>query len=259
MGQNAKAARYYLAAAEIYRDAGLPARTRELLNKVLELDPDNAQAQAELTAMGGGAPAAPSAPAAPPSRFGQTSGGGSSIFSDAGSGGSSRFGAGSAPSAAPGVPRPQAAPATPQPQAAPAPSAAPGPPTGQVMVPVPCVFLRRDQQAAIISQITSAPDPKVFPFDPLPKVDPQAMAEKQRLREEEEEARRLKERTAVESAFGSGPAFQTGGGGFLNQARPTSARSKSEDDSGGNKPRSRRQRGGSLDFAESIRKKLQGS
>ena len=82
------------------------------------------------------------------------------------------------------------------------------------MVPTPSVYLRKDQIAAILSQVASAPNPKFFPFNPLPKVDEKAIEQKSRQAEARREEQRAKERTAVESSFSKGPSpFASGGPG----------------------------------------------
>lgn len=230
MGQAPKAARYYLNAAEIYRDAGLGAKARELFNKVLELDPGNAQAQAELNAMGTGGGAAP--PTAPPTAGSPATP--SIPPPDLGGGGAILPSDGTPP---------------------------PGATVGKLQVPTPVIYMRNDQRAAVIAQITTAPDPKAFPFDPLPKVDVNAIAEKLALRKAAEEAEAMKNRTVVESAFSSGgPGFSSGSSsGLLGSANLSSAGGRKkkapepEDDS-----RKSRRRSGNQDLADSIRRRMQG-
>lgn len=235
MQQLPKAVRYFVAAAEIFRDAGNQARARELYQKVLEIEPDNAQVQQELAALGSGGAAAPPPPAA----------------TSAMTGPSLQFGGGT--QGAPPAARP--------PAAAPAAPSAPAAQVGQLLVPTPWIFPTREQQAAILSQVTTPPDPMAFPFTPLPKVDVRAVQAKQEEREREEEKVRMKDRTRVESAFGDrGSAFQAGGG-FLNSATLSTGRKRSSsEDSGERKRRSGLggTRGGNQDLADAIRKRLQG-
>lgn len=136
---------------------------------------------------------------------------------------------------------------------------------GTLSVPTPALYLRNDQIGAILAQVTSAPNPKFFPFDPLPKIDQQALAEKAAALEAKREIERAKERTAVESAFGNQarPSF-TAGSGFLEQANRSSRGSrkdKDEDESGGGDSGGRRRgrRGGNQSLADRIAKKIQGS
>ncbi|MGE0494962.1 MAG: hypothetical protein AB7S38_37490 [Vulcanimicrobiota bacterium] len=219
MGQLPKAARYYLAAAEIYRDAGLAHKARELLLKVMEFEPGNVQAQEMIGSLAGtpGVGGAPSAPA-----------------------------------------RPAAAPAAQTPAAV---TSGGGAGSGAVTSPTPCLFLRKDQQAAVMSQITQAPDPAAFPFQPLPRVDARAMAKRQEERRQAEEAMRVKDRTRVESAFGGGPGGLTaGGGGLLAQAKRSGQGRRKGDSTEDEAPKRgpRGVRSGNTDLADAIRRKLQG-
>ena len=219
MGQLPKASRYFLAAAEIALKAKLFDHGRKLLNKVLELDPDNTQAKTYLQKLDKHLASLGHAPSAP---------------------------AGGAPASA-----------------APSASAAGG--GGKLSIPTPALYLRSEQISAILSQVSSAPNPKFFPFDPLPKIDVSAIEEKNKRMEAIKEAERAKERTAVESAFGNRKGgFTTGEmtGGFLNQVqRSGSSRRKgkekeaSTEDAGSGR---KRRRGGNQDLADSIRKRLQG-
>ena len=216
MGQLPKATRYYIAAAETALKGKLFDRGRELLNKALDLDPENAQAKTYLEKLDKhlaslGHPHKPSGSSA-------------------------------------------AAPARP--------AAAAG--SGGVTVPTPALYLRSEQISAILSQVSSAPNQKFFPYTPLPKIDMQAIEEKNRKLEAAREAERAKERTAVESAFGnSRGSFSTGGStsGFLSQAqRSGRKRDKSEESEEDNSTESRRKRrrGANKGLADSIRKRLQG-
>lgn len=217
MGQLPKAARYYLAAAEIYRDAGLAHKARELLLKVMEFEPGNVQAQEMIGSLAGtpGVGGAPSAPAQPAAAAAQ----------------------------------------------APAVASGGGAGSGAVTSPTPCLFLRKDQQTAVMSQVTQAPDPAVFPFQPLPRVDARAMAKRQEERRKAEEAMKVKDRTRVESAFGGGPGGLTaGGGGLLAQAK-RSGQGRRKNESAEEEAPKRGPRGvrsGNTDLADAIRRKLQG-
>lgn len=218
MGQLPKAARYYLAAAEIALKAKLFDRGRELLEKVLQLEPDNSQAKTYLTKLDqhlaslGQAPPQKSSGAAP-----------------------------SQPAAAAG--------------------------SGSVTIPTPSLYLRSEQISAILTQVSSAPNPKFFPYNPLPKVDANAVQEKNRRMEAQREAERAKNRTAVESAFGNskGNSFGSGEmtGGFLDQVQRSGRTRKkdkeeSSEDNSSKEGRRRGRRSGNLDLQESIRKRLQG-
>lgn len=215
MGQLPKATRYYIAAAETALKGKLFDRGRELLNKALDLEPDNAQAKTylekldrHLESLGvqvkrpGGASAGPARPAAA-----------------AGSGG--------------------------------------------VTVPTPALYLRSEQVAAILSQVSSAPNPKFFPYDNLPKIDMAAIEEKNKKLEAQREAARARERTAVESAFGNsqGSFSQASPSGFLSQAQRSGRRRDREDsveEEDNSKEGRRRRRGANKGLADSIRKRLQG-
>ncbi len=145
--------------------------------------------------------------------------------------------------------------------------------SGGVTVPVPSLYLRSEQISAILSQVSSAPNPKFFPYTPLPKIDAGAVEEKNKRVEAAKEAERAKDRTAVESAFGNRPreGFTQSGmtSGFLNQAQRSGSgrRKNKKDDSveeaaiAEDSKDSRRRgggRGGNQDLAEAIRKRLRG-
>ena len=139
--------------------------------------------------------------------------------------------------------------------------------SGGVTVPVPTLYLKSEQISAILSQVSSAPNPKFFPFTPLPEIDVNAIERRNQELEAAREAERAKDRTAVESAFGN-----SGGGfteskmtsGFLDQAQRSGRsgrRNRNSDSKEDVKPaegRRRSRRGGNQDLADSIRKKLQG-
>lgn len=245
MGQLPKAVRYFMAAAEIYRDAGQADRASELLQKILEIEPGNVQAQKELSALGAPVPTSAAPPPAPPS--------------------AQPFGL-----AAPTRPSPPPAPPSAGLAAAPPPSApsplAPGAgavPTGKIAVPTPWIFPTREQQAAILSQITEPPDPTLLPYDRLPRVDSKAIQEKIEERQRQEDALRAKDRTRVESAFGDGSSSFEVGGGLLNAATLSGRGRRSAEDSGEHERGRRRRhglggaRGGNQDLADAIRRRLQ--
>jgi tetratricopeptide (TPR) repeat protein len=221
MGQLPKASRYYLAAAEIALKGKLFDRGRELLHKVLELDPDNTQAKTYLQKLDKHLESLGQAP-----------------------------------------PRSATGPSVSQPTAAAG--------SGGVTVPVPSLYLRSEQISAILSQVSSAPNPKFFPFTPLPKIDAHAVEEKNKRIEAAKEAERAKERTAVESAFGnrSRDGFTQSGltSGFLDQAqRSGSRRRKKEEEStettadeAPTEGRRRGRRGANQDLRDSISKRLRG-
>ena len=212
MGQNPKAARYYLAAAEIALKAKLFDQGRGFLEKVLALDAENKEARSYLDRLNQHLASHGMAPPA----------------------------SGAGPGAVPTVD----------------PSAG-----GGLLVPTPSVYLRKDQISAILSQVASAPNPKFFPFNPLPKVDERAIEQKSRQAEARREEQRAKERTAVESSFSKGPsAFGSGGSGagmFGNAGgRPRKEKEKSEEAAPEEKRRG--SRGANNDLAEAMRRRLQG-
>lgn len=219
MGQLPKAARYYLAAAEIALKAKLFDHGRELLNKILKLEPENTQAKTYLQKLD---QHLASLGQAPPRAQGQQ-----------------------------GSPSPAR------------PSAAAG--SGSVTIPIPSLYLRSEQISAILSQVSSAPNPKFFPFTPLPKIDVSAIEEKNKQLEAAREAERAKERTAVESAFGNkareGFTESSITGGFLNQVQRSGRRKKKDKEASQETEapsRKRGRRGANQDLADSIRKRLQG-
>lgn len=210
MGQNPKAARYYLAAAEIALKAKLFDQGRGFLEKVLVLEPENEQAKnylerlaQHLASQGGGAPARPA------QEENRASGSG-------------------------------------------------------LTVPTPSVYLRKDQISAILAQVASAPNPKFFPFNPLPKVDERAVEQKAKVAEAKRDEQRAKERTAVESSFSKGPSQFGGGapaaagGSMFAQAGPSRRRERDKESESKDERRPRRG-GANMDLAESIRRRLQGS
>lgn len=134
-------------------------------------------------------------------------------------------------------------------------------------VPTPSVYLRKDQIAAILAQVASAPNPKFFPFSPLPRVDERAIEQKAKEAEAKREEQRAKERTAVESSFSSGPSpFASGSAagagitGMLGAAGPGRRREKDKSsEAPAEETRRSRRAGANMDLAESIRRRLQGS
>ncbi len=230
MGQLPKAARYYIQAAEIFLNAQLAAKARELLLKVLDFDPGNAQAESMLASLAGN-----------PTVTGQR---------------------------APTAPAPVAPPpvSTPPPEAAPT-AGGPEfelPANATLLVPTPCLFLRRDQQTAVMSQVTQAPDPAKLRWDPLPRIDEAALAQRAADRKKRQEEERMASRTIVESAFGSDSIdFSSGEGGLLSAAQRGSTRRKKRDKGDDKKKKRRRSggggRGGSSALADAIQRKIQNS
>lgn len=236
MGQIPKAVRYYLEAAQIYKEGGIPVRHRELCNKILRLDPGNAQAEAELAsarAASGidGPPAAAPAPAA------------------SGEG---------APAAAPAAPKPAPSSGNQLP-----PLQLPQPQPGRVLVPTPWLFRDPRYVASAKKQLTTPLDRSQLPFDPLPKVDPQMVVLRQEARKKAEEEAARKANPRVGSAFGdrpspfakpATPAAPTGtpssAGTSSSAPTPTAAPAAPRFGLGGG-------RSGNQDLAEQIRRRLQ--
>ena len=214
MGQQAKAARYYLAAAEIALKSKLFDQGKGFLEKVLSLEPDNKEARSYLDRLNQHLAAHGMAPSGA-----SAAGGGKATGPDLSSSGAG------------------------------------------LLVPTPSVYLRKDQISAILSQVASAPNPKFFPYNPLPKVDERAIEQKSRMAEARREEQRAKERTAVESSFSKGPsAFAAGGTGLFGNQGGGRRREKEKPPE---KPAAaeegrRGRRGANMDLAESIRRKLQG-
>lgn len=214
MGQNPKAARYYLAAAEIALKARFFDQGRGFLEKVLTLEPENKEAKSylerleqHLASQGGGA----SAPR-PAQVQNQASGRG-------------------------------------------------------LTVPTPSVYLRKDQIAAILAQVASAPNPKFFPFNPLPKIDEKAIEQKAKAAEAKRDEQRAKERTAVESSFSKGPSqfgsgssagAGSGAGMFSQLSAGGRRRDKEKSEEPATEEKRSRRGGANMDLAESIRRRLQG-
>jgi hypothetical protein len=241
MGQLPKAVRYYLEAAQIYKEGGVGARHRELCNKVLRLDPGNAQAEAELNsahaAAEKGVPAA-SAAGAPPA---------------AGA-------AGVPATAAPPPPRPQ------QGGNQLPPLQLPQPQPGKVLIPTPWLFRDPRYVQSAKKQLTTPLDRSRLPFDPLPKVDPQMVMIKQDQRKKAEEEAARKANPRVESAFsnrpsafGSGAAKAPGAFGNSSSAGGAAAAASAAGPAvgGGSKYGLGGGRSGNQDLAEQIRRRLQ--
>lgn len=167
MNQIPKAVRYYLEAAQIYKDGGVQARYKEMLSKVLELEPGHPQAEAELARVNKPAPATYTPTARPAAST-------------------------AAPAPASGNQLP--------------PLQMPKPQAGKVLVPTPWLFRDPRYVAAARKQIPQGVDRSVLHYDPLPKVDPQMvmLKQEQRKKAEEEAARRANPR--VESAFANRPS-----------------------------------------------------
>ncbi len=234
MGQMPKAIRYYLEAAQIYREGGVPARHRELCNKILRLDPSNAQAQEELNqaraASGIDGPPEP-APAA--------------AVSDASSGSGE-----GAVSAAPAAPKQQAGGLPPL--------QLPQPQPGKVLIPTPWLFRDPRYVQSAKKQLSTPLERSQLPFDPLPKVDPQMVMIKQEQRKKAEEEAERKRRPTVDSAFAkregsvfttNKPASPAKTTSSAAPAAPAAPPQQTPTPGGG--------RAGNLDLAEAIRRRMQ--
>ncbi len=243
MGQMPKAVRYYLEAAQIYKEGGVMARHRELCNKALRLDPGNAQATEELAQArsASGIDDAAAAPSPTPAAAG--------VPSEPGSAGT--------PVAA--APKPQA----PTPGNQMPPLQLPKPQPGKVLIPTPWLFRdpRYVQQAK--KQLSTPLDRKTLTFDPLPKVDPQMVMIKQEQRKKADEEAARKANPRVGSAFADRPsAFATGaakpGGTFGHSssagaaaaAATTGQTAPPKFGTGGG-------RGGNQELADQIRRRIQ--
>ncbi|MBN9415433.1 MAG: hypothetical protein J0I12_08320 [Candidatus Eremiobacteraeota bacterium] len=231
MGQMPKAIRYYLEAAQIYREGGVPARHRELCNKILRLDPNNGPAQEELNAAraaAGDVPAAPAVDAAAPAAVGGATA--------------------TAAAAAPAAPKPGQLP----------PLQLPQPQPGKVLIPTPWLFRDPRYVQSAKKQLSKPLERSQLPFDPLPKVDPQMVMikQEQRKKAEEEAARKLNpvRGSAFEKREGSiftapkpaAPAAATPSA----PVAPTPAPQPAAPTPGGG-------RAGNLDLAEAIRRRMQ--
>ncbi|MBT9589136.1 hypothetical protein IV102_37760 [bacterium] len=230
MGQLPKAVRYYLEAAQIYKEAKVGARHRELCNKILRLDPGNAQAEAELNEAH--AAAEMGAPAAAPAAS-----------------------ADAAPAAAPvkAPPRPQTGNQLP-------PLQLPQPQPGKVLIPTPWLFRdpRYVQQAK--KQLTTPLTRSQLAFDPLPKVDPQMVMIKQDQRKKAEEEAARKANPRVESAFSNRPsAFGSGAAKPAGQLGTSSSAAAASTPAPAAAPKIGLGggRSGNQDLADQIRRRLQ--
>ena len=234
MGQMPKAIRYYLEAAQIYREGGVPARHRELCNKILRLDPANAQAQEELNqaraASGIDGPPEPAPAAAPASDSGSASGEG-------------------AVSAAPAAPKRDASGLPPL--------QLPQPQPGKVLIPTPWLFRDPRYVQSAKKQLSNPLERSQLPFDPLPKVDPQMVMIKQEQRKKAEEEAERKRRPTVDSAFAKRE------GSVFTSNKPTTPKNTSGPASPTPAPQPQQQptpgggRAGNLDLAEAIRRRMQ--
>jgi tetratricopeptide (TPR) repeat protein len=247
MGQMPKAVRYFLEAAQIYRTGGLVAKAKDLLQKVLEIEPGNAAAELEMKRLSSGqtqaavaaneaAEAAASRPAAAPAP------------------------AGAAP------PRPRPANALPQLQL-------PQPQAGKVLVPTPWLFRDPRYVAAAKKQLLAPVDRNVLTYDPLPKVDAQMVMTKQEQRKKAEAEAARKANPRVESAFGNRPspfaaapggtaAGATPAGGLFGQAKASGPAAPAPTPAPGAAAQAPRPglgggRAGNLELAEQIRRRMQ--
>lgn len=271
-GQAVKAARYYFAAAEIFRGAGLNTRAREIYQKVVQLEPSNTQAQAILQSLlqaaGGAAPAAaqPESPQAPSSGLGSPR-----PVSPPRSPGESQ-------QSAVQPPRTSISLGASVPSSQPAPAGEAAPPRGHVMIPTPWIGREPRYVAAARGQLTAPPDRKILPYDPLPPVDPNKVAARAEARKQAQKELNRKSATRIESAFGNSRSPFTGksdgdagagpvapgrfGGGPVAPAAPAAAKPAAAAEQ---PPASRfgapsgEMRGGNRDLADAIRRKLQGS
>jgi len=252
MGQGAKAVRYLIAAAEIYRDRGDQARMREVYQRVLAIEPNNAQATKDLGALQQAAidaQARPSAggtpPAAPPG-----------------------VGARVPPSPTSGGPGAAATPPGAPPAGVQAGAAGAGPSGRRVMVPTPWVGRDPKFLAAVRAQVTGPPDKSIFPYNPLPRIDDRALQAKAEARREKEAQEARKNQTRVDSQFSSGESRFSFGGAKQQQPAGTFGQAASVP-STGSQPAAQAPaasrfapagdiKGGNRDLAEMIRKRMEG-
>jgi len=240
MGQIPKAVRYYLEAAQIYKEGGVAVRHRELCNKILRLDPDNVQAKAELGAAAAAAGIELPAEAAPaPAPSGAASGEGQPA-------------AARKPASGNQLPPLQ----LPQPQ------------PGKVLVPTPWLFRDPRYVKEAKKQVPTPVERSRLPFDPLPQVDPQMVMIKQEARKkaEEEAARKANPRVGSAfsgdrpSAFTSGIAKPAGGFGMASSAGAAAANTNPGNPAPQAPPRPAALgggRSGNQDLADQIRRRLQ--
>ncbi|MFN8612263.1 MAG: hypothetical protein U0931_32255 [Vulcanimicrobiota bacterium] len=231
MGQMPKAIRYYLEAAQIYREGGVPARHRELCNKILRLDPGNAQAQEELN-QARAASGIDNPPEAPPA--------------------AAPADGGAAPAAA-------AAPAPPKPPAGGLPPLQlPQPQPGKVLIPTPWLFRDPRYVQSAKKQLSTPLERSQLPFDPLPKVDPQMVMIKQEQRKKAEEEAERKRNPRRESAFGDRdrPSVFTSNKPTAPPAAATTSAPAAAAAPPPAAPTPGGGRAGNLDLAEAIRRRM---
>lgn len=240
MGQGAKAVRYLIAAAEIYRDRGDQARMREVYQRVIAIEPNNAQALKDLGALQQAAIDAQARPAAGAPTAGGQAGG-----------------------------RPPSPPTA----GAPVPAQPPQPGGGgaggrKVMIPTPWVGRDPKFLAAVRAQVTGPPDKMAFPFNPLPRIDDRALQARAEARREKEALEARKNQTLIPSSFSSGESrFATGSSreqpsGTFGQAAnvpAASANPPAAQTPGGSRFAPAGDiKGGNRDLADMIRKRMEG-
>jgi hypothetical protein len=247
MGQGAKAVRYLIAAAEIYRDRGDQARMREVYQRVLAIEPNNAQATKDLGALQQAAIDAQARPSA---------GGGAPAPSPAGA----------QPAARGPQPTPVAAGAPPA--GAQSNQAGVGPGGRRVMVPTPWVGRDPKFLAAVRAQVTGPPDKMLFPFHPLPRIDDRALQAKAEARREKEAQEARKNQTRVDSQFSSGES-RFSFGGAAQQQQPAGTFGQASGPAVPSQPAAQAPtgsrfapagdiKGGNRDLADMIRKRMEG-
>lgn len=236
MGQIPKAVRYYLEAAQIYKDGNVLARHKELMSKVLELEPGNATAEAAMAKLAAPPPATYTPTVRPPS-----------------TGGAAKPAAGG-----PQLP----------------PLQLPTPQAGKVLTPTPWLFRDPRYVASCKKQLTTAISREVLQYDPLPKVDAQMVMVKQEQRKKAEEAARERANPHRPSAFENNrpSPFATGapqpsgerpglfGGGGLRPTAPPAAPSAppaAPTEQPGSRFGGGGGRSGNQDLAEQIRRRMQ--
>lgn len=243
MGQMPKAIRYFLEAAQIYRTGGLVAKAKDLLQKILEIEPGNAAAELEMKRLSSGQTQAAVA------------------ANEAAEAAAAPRPAGAPASAAPAPPRPKPANALPQLQL-------PQPQAGKVLVPTPWLFRDPRYVAAAKKQLLTPIDRNVLVYDPLPKVDAQMVMMKQEQRKKAEAEAARKANPRVESAFGNrpspfagGPAATPAAGGLFGQAKASGPAAPAPSATPGGTPPARPGggggRAGNLELAEQIRRRMQ--
>ncbi len=240
MGQGAKAVRYLIAAAEIYRDRGDHARMRDVYQRVLAIEPANAQAQKDLGALQQAAidsQARPGSGTQPPPAAGPQ-------------------GAGRSPAPTPTAP------------GAPATQAAGGASGRRVMIPTPWVGRDTRFLDAVRAQVTGPPDKMSFPFNPLPRIDDRALQARAEARREKEALEARKTQTRIESSFSSGES-RFGSGASREQSSGTFGQAANAPAASANQPAAPASggsrfapagdiKGGNRDLADMIRKRMEG-